>query len=105
VDAAIFAGKHEINDQLQEESWADFGWSVESLLADPRQIKEADPDDDNMGSDLQELVYGLQDANEFLCMLTGLKGRCEQCATPSAKLYECGKAYLCQWCSEQWENE
>ena len=105
MDAAIFAGKHEINDQLQEESWADFGWSVESLLADPKQITRADPDDENMGSDLRALVYDLQDANEFLSMLTDLKGRCEGCATLSEQLYECDKAYLCDACREKWQNE
>jgi hypothetical protein len=27
----------EINDQLQQEPWVGFGWSVEDLLADPEQ--------------------------------------------------------------------
>ena len=105
VDAAIFAGKHEINEVLQESPWSDYNWSVEDLLADPGKIKRVDPEDEFAGSDLQELVYGLRDAREFLTMLEGLKGRCEQCATIGEKLYECDKRYLCEWCSEQWENE
>jgi hypothetical protein len=104
VDAAIFLGEHEINEVLQEEPWSAFNWSVDGLPANPKQIKEADPDDDYLGSDLRELVYGLRDAREFLTMLKGLKGRCEQCATPSEKLYECDKAYLCEPCREKWEN-
>ena len=105
VDAAIFLGEHEINEVLQEEPWSAFNWSVDGLPANPKQIKEADPDDDYLGSDLRELVYGLRDAREFLTMLKGLKGRCEGCATPSEKLYERDKAYLCSACAEKWENE
>jgi hypothetical protein len=83
VDAAIFAGEHEINEVLQEEPWVDYDWSIESLLADPGQIKRADPEDDNLGSDLRELVYGLRDAREFLTMLEALPGRCEGCGASS----------------------
>ena len=105
VDAAIFAGEHEINEVLQESPWSDYDWSVDDLLADPGKIKRVDPEDEFTGSDLRELVYGLRDANEFLTMLEGLKGRCEQCGAPSEKLFECDKAYLCERCSDKWENE
>jgi hypothetical protein len=37
IETAIFAGRAEINDQLQQEPWVGFGWSVEDLLADPEQ--------------------------------------------------------------------
>ena len=104
VDAAIFAGKHEINEVLQESPWSDYGWSVEDLLSDPKQISKADPEDDHMGSDLRELVYGLRDARAFLSMLEALQGRCEQCAATAEKLFECDKRYLCEQCSEKWEN-
>ena len=46
IETAIFARTQEINDLLQEEPWADFGWTVESLIADPTQIKKAIPHDD-----------------------------------------------------------
>jgi hypothetical protein len=105
VDAAIFAGEHEINEQLQEAPWADYGWTIEDLLCDPKQISKADPDDDYLGSDLRELVYGLRDARAFLSMLEALQGRCEQCGTLAEKLFECDKAYLCERCREKWENE
>ena len=45
--------------------------------------KRADPEDDNLGSDLRELVYGLRDAREFLTMLEALPGRCEGCGASS----------------------
>jgi hypothetical protein len=57
-----------------------------------------------MGSDLLQLVETLRDAVKFASMLKGLQGRCEACATPSSQLYECDKAYLCDACSEKWEN-
>jgi hypothetical protein len=85
VDAAIFAGEHEINEVLQESPWSDYDWSVDDLLADPRKIKRVDPEDEFTGSDLRELVYGLRDAREFLTMLEALPGRCEGCGASSEK--------------------
>ena len=82
-----------------------YGWTIENLLSDPGQIKRTDPEDDNMGSDLQNLVYDLRDAREFRALLENLQGRCEQCGAPSEKLFECDKAYLCERCSDKWENE
>src|SRR5262249_49640268 len=37
IETAIFAGRAEINDQLQQEPLVGFGWSAEDLLADPEQ--------------------------------------------------------------------
>jgi hypothetical protein len=105
IEAAIYAGKQEINATLQDEPWPDYGCTVDDLLADPAQIERADPDDEFMSSDLAELVHGLRDACAFLVLLKSLKGRCEGCGSPSEKLYECDKAYLCERCSEKWENE
>ena len=57
MDAAIFAGEHEINEVVQESPWSDYDWSVDDLLADPGKIKRVDPEDEFTGSDLRELVY------------------------------------------------
>jgi len=54
---------------------------------------------------LRALIVDLQDAIGFASMLDSLQGRCEQCGTPSEKLFECDKAYLCDQCSDKWENE
>jgi hypothetical protein len=105
IEAAIYAGKQEINAFLQEEPWAEHDWTIDDLLADPAQVKQADPHDDYAGSDLRALIVDLQDAIGFASMLDSLQGRCEQCGTPSEKLFECDKAYLCDQCSDKWENE
>jgi hypothetical protein len=105
IEAAVFAGKQEIIAFLQDKPWSDYDWSVDDLLADPGQIKRADPDDENMGSDLRGLVYDLRDAHELLRILEGLEGRCEECGTPSKQLSECDKAYLCAAYTEKWENQ
>jgi len=105
IEAAMYAGKQEINAFLQEEPWAEHDWTIDDLLADPAQVKQADPHDDYAGSDLRALIVDLQDAIGFASMLDSLQGRCEQCGTPSEKLFECDKAYLCDQCSDKWENE
>jgi hypothetical protein len=35
IEAAIFAAQAEINEQLHQEPWANYGWSVDDLLANP----------------------------------------------------------------------